>query len=100
MATQKPTPEQLTKLQEGYRYVTIPAKDMLDYPMTSIWINRDEYKPGMTHLLRGDIADELERILAKFQESTWRLMRNKPHAESSKQAGISMPPPEDISFSG
>lgn len=95
MAQAKPTPEQLTKLQEGYRYVTIPKMDMLDYPMTSIWINRDEYKPGMTHLLRGDIADELERILAKFQESTWRLMRNKPHDVSVKQSGVGMPPAED-----
>jgi hypothetical protein len=84
-AVAKPTKEQVTKLAEGWRFVTIPTHDVSDYPAPIFRINKDNYGPG-THLVNPDVAGELESRLRIWQASCIRLMSNKPHAGSLEQA--------------
>jgi len=70
----KPSQEQLTKLAEGYRYVTIPKEDIYEQPFEGIWINQMHFAPG-THLVHPDIADSLEDRLKAWQSAMIRLMR-------------------------
>lgn len=55
-------------------YVTLPEKDMFDYPFSGISINRDHYGPG-THLVPSDIAEELRTILARAQAQDIRILQ-------------------------
>lgn len=102
----KATPEELKKLAEGYRYVRIPEVDVYDYPFEGIHIAGGHYKPVKdgpvmdkpaepgfqlhlqpgTHLLAPEIADEVERILERWQSEMIRLMRPSPHRKSQHEA--------------
>jgi hypothetical protein len=94
--SKKPTPEQLKKLAEGYRYITIPATDIYDYPFDGIHIQGGTRKDGTgalnlhfmpgKHLVAPDIADEVESRLKIWQDSMLRLMRPTAHRKSQEEA--------------
>jgi len=84
-SAKKLDPEVLKKLEEGYRFVEVPSKDIYDSPFDGIWINRDHYAPGK-HLLDKDRADEIEMRLKRWQGEMIRLLRPTPHRVSQEQA--------------
>lgn len=57
-------------------YVTIPERDMFDYPHPGVGINRDHYGPG-THYVPKEIADEITRICAVFDAQNVRILQPK-----------------------
>jgi hypothetical protein len=62
------------KPEQHYEYVTIPERDLFDYPMHSFWMNSTEYKPG-THFVPADIAVSLRERLTLFQRGQIRIMQ-------------------------
>lgn len=80
-------PAIVQKLSEGWRYVTIPGVDLYDQPFDGLWINRDHYKPGK-HLLAEEVADEIEKRLAIWQDAMIRLSNPKPN-RSAQEAALS-----------
>jgi hypothetical protein len=87
MATpvKKPSAEALSKIAEGWRYVTIPAVDVYEHAFDGIWRNNQEFKPG-THLLSAEDADYVEERLKVWQASMLRLMRPGIDRVSVQQA--------------
>lgn len=77
----KVDPAVTEKLSQGYRYVTIPSKDIYDFPFEGIWINANQYKPG-THLVNSQVADTLEERLKVFERASIRLMRPSINKEA------------------
>jgi hypothetical protein len=97
MATpaKKPSPEQVEKLAEGYRYVTVPTTDLYDKPVDSFWRNNREFKPG-THLLSPEDADYLEDRLKVWGDQMIGLMRpgvNKAVAKIMDKQGVHLTRP-------
>ena len=74
------------KLEKGWRYVTIPSKDIYDFKFGSVWNNVIELKPGV-HLLPPDLADDVEERLKVRSEGDIRLMRPQAHRKSLEQTG-------------
>jgi hypothetical protein len=58
----------------AFEYVTIPERDMFDYPHPGVAINRDHFGPG-THKLPLDIAREVKERLAKFEAQNIRILQ-------------------------
>lgn len=77
-------------------YVTIPATDLFDNPHPSLWLNRDEYKPGMSHLVTEDIAASLKERLQVFKDSQIRILR----PQSSNALRGNQNPVSNVSNSG
>jgi hypothetical protein len=98
MPVSKPNPEELKKLAEGYRFVTIPAYDPYDYVFDGIHIAGGHYKPVKDgpvmdkppdpgfdlhlkpgrHLLSPELADEVEGILKRWSEEMLRMTSRTP----------------------
>lgn len=74
------------KLEQGYRWVTVPLKDMYGYLFKGIALNQDYYPSG-THLLPSEVANEIEERLKKFQDYSIRLMRPDADVQSLKEIG-------------
>ena len=74
------------KLENGYRYVTIPAEDLYNYKFAGIGINQDNYGPG-THLVPSEVADSLEERLRVWVAYNTRLMRPQADAQALRQIG-------------
>lgn len=72
------------KLEAGWRYVTIPDRDIYDYVFKGMWINQDHYKPGK-HLVPPDVADSLEERLVAWEDYSKRLSRPSAHLQSLQQ---------------
>lgn len=72
------------KLEAGWRYVTIPDRDMYDYVFKGLWLNQDHYKPGK-HLVSPDVADSLEERLRVWEDYSKRLSRPSAHQQSLQQ---------------
>jgi hypothetical protein len=79
------SPEVAEKLEKGWRYVTIPEKDLYNYKFGSVWVNQDEYKPG-THLVHPDVADTIEERLRVREIADRRLLRPDRDEKSVEQA--------------
>lgn len=94
----KPTKDDLSKLEQGYRYVEVPAQDIYEYEFQGFWINNTHFKPGK-HLLAADWADEAERIIRVWDAANRRLLRATPHRQTlsetpaGKDAGVTAPAP-------
>lgn len=88
--------DQLDKLEKGYRFVEVPARDIYEYEFQGFWINNTHFKPGK-HLLEADWADEAERILRVWDAASRRLLRATPHRQTlsetpaGQDAGITAP---------
>ena len=62
------------KEPRGKRWITVPEKDLFDFPYPTIRINLLEFPPGK-HYVDAELADFIEsRIQLKF-ESDVRVMR-------------------------
>ena len=99
----KMTPEILAKLEQGYRYVTVPSEDIYEQPFDGIHITgghgilgkdgdgkpvkgfQIHLQPG-THLLPSDLADDVEDRLKVWQDQMIRLMRPGRDKKSEAQA--------------
>lgn len=57
-----------------FEYVTIPDKDLFDFPHPGIGLNREHYGPG-THKLPLDIAREVKTRLAIFEAQNIRILQ-------------------------
>lgn len=57
-----------------FEYVTVPERDLFDYPFGSVFINKDEFAPGV-HAVSPEIAGELRRILARRLEADMRVLQ-------------------------
>jgi hypothetical protein len=83
----KPTTDS-EKLEAGWRYVTIPDKDIYDYVFKGIWLNgtgsKPDYAPG-THLVPPDVADSLEERLRVWNAYNVRLMRPSADLKSLQE---------------
>jgi hypothetical protein len=67
-------PTSVTEPVEEFEYVTIPEKDILDYPHPGVAINRESYGPGV-HRLPRDIAREVKERLAIFDAANIRIIQ-------------------------
>lgn len=63
-----------TVTAEGFEYITVPERDLFDYPFGSIFINKEEFAPGV-HAVSPEIAGELRRILARRLEADMRVLQ-------------------------
>lgn len=79
--------DELAKLEQGYRFVEVPERDIYDYEFSGFWINNTHFKPGK-HLLPSDWADEAERILKAWDTSNRRLLRATPHNKSLSESPV------------
>lgn len=72
------------KLENGWRWVTIPDKDPYDYVFAGIYLNNEHFKPGV-HLMHPDKADAIEERLVAFARYNTRLMRPSADLTSLSQ---------------
>jgi hypothetical protein len=75
-----------TKDQSKFVYVEIPARDMYDYEYPTIRINTVSYEAGKKHFVPPEIADELKRIMARFDLDNRRLLLPTPNKDVRKFA--------------
>lgn len=78
------TAPEAEKLENGWRFVTIPDKDPYDYVFAGIYLNNEHFKPGV-HLLPKDKADSIEERLVAFAKYNTRLMRPSADLTSLSQ---------------
>lgn len=57
-----------------FEYVTVPEKDLFDYPHPGIGLNRDHFGPG-THKLPYEVAQEVKKRLAIFEAQNIRILQ-------------------------
>ena len=62
------------KLERGWRYITIPDRDVYDFEFKGIYLNNEHFSPGK-HLVHPDKADSIEERLVAWQKYNVRLMR-------------------------
>ena len=66
-----------------FEYVTIPERDMFDYPHPGIGHNREFYGPG-THKLPYDVAQEVKERLAIFEAQNIRILQPRKDLRALK----------------
>lgn len=60
---------------EEYVRVTMPLTDIFDHAHPGVQLNRHKFEPGKTYQLRGDVALEVKKRLAMFNDEQVRLLR-------------------------
>lgn len=55
-------------------FINIPKVDKLGRPHPGVAINLQNFAAGTTHTVHPDIAAEVNRILARFDEETIRIL--------------------------
>lgn len=74
-----PTAEEYVKLE-------MPLVDLFDHTHPGVQLNRHKFEPGKTYQLRGDVALEVRRRLAMFEDEQKRLLR--PNADRKALADV------------
>lgn len=72
------------KLEAGYRWVTVPKKDIYGYPFKGMYLNEKYFESG-THLVEADVATALEERLERFNEYSIHLMRPDADIKTLKE---------------
>lgn len=68
------TASESEKLENGWSWIEIPAKDPYDYVFKGIYLNNLFFAPGR-HLVHPDIAASINERLVAFSNYNTRLMR-------------------------
>lgn len=63
--------------KEDFVYVTIPEKDVLDWPYPTIQLNRQKFEPGNTYKCPVEVGEEVERRMKMYNKETVRLLQPK-----------------------
>lgn len=74
----------------NWEYVTVPDRDILDYPFPGIGINLQHFGPG-THKVPPDIAQEIRDRLAMAQKQDIKLFSAKVNMTALAQLAKEKP---------
>ena len=81
-----PKTEVADKLEQGWRYITVPKEDLYNYRFEGLWLNDTHYGPG-THLVSKDVADTLEERLKVWAAQNVSLMRPNANRKALQELG-------------
>lgn len=64
------------------QYITIPERDVLDFPFPAIRVNNAAFYPGKTYEIEEPLATTVKERIKTWMRQTLRLMQPKKDSEA------------------
>jgi hypothetical protein len=65
------------KPEGDFVYVTIPERDVLDWPYPTVQLNRMKFEPGKTYKCPAEVGREVQERMDMYNKATVRLLQPK-----------------------